>query len=368
MPVAPAGQAAAQAAANQAAANQQAQQGGSTMAAPHQTIFAGAPATKLLTAVTLLSYLIIHSQKAHDLLQLDSAKLLNTHSNSGYRYWTSKLTFYSTGELITGGMLLLFLSRKMEREMGSRKFSVFYLLVSITAMAMELIMVHTDMLMLFSSSSAGSSKWQYAGPYAVLGALFWLFHKFTPRLHPRFFGVAGFYFSEKSFYYLWFLQVATAAKWHTVTAVAIGVVVGAIYTNAAPVAWLKLLDVPDVVASLCSKFGERVLLQAPPRMMVPSGGGNGGNGNPGGDLRQRPAGAAPAHPIFGHAPPPMQQGAQQIPAPAQQQRDFPPTPPPDEASIDQLVLMGFPRDKVVEALQNSHNDVNRAADRLLTQL
>jgi uncharacterized UBP type Zn finger protein len=65
----------------------------------------------------------------------------------------------------------------------------------------------------------------------------------------------------------------------------------------------------------------------------------------------------------------MQQQGQQHPMPpAQQQRDFPPTPPPDEAAIDQLVLMGFPRDKVIEALQNSHNDVNRAADRLLTQL
>jgi hypothetical protein len=368
MPVAPAAQGPAQAAAQQAAQAAAQQQGGSTSVGPHQTVFAGAPATKLLTAVTLLSYLVIHSQNAHDLLQLDSSKLLDSNSNSGYRYWTSKLTFHSTGELITGGLLLLFLSRKMEREMGSRKFSVFYLLVTVCAMAMELIMVHTDMLLIFSTSS--NNKWQYAGPYAVLGALFWLFHKYTPRLHPRFFGVAGFYFSEKSFYYLWFGQVATATKWHTVTAVAIGVLVGAIYTNAAPVAWLKVLDVPDVVASLCSKFGERVLLQGPPRMMVPSGGGN---GNPGA-LRQRPAGAAPAHPIFGHAPPPLQQGqqqhpgAQQMPPPAQQQRDFPPTPPPDEASIDQLVLMGFPRDKVIEALQNSHNDVNRAADRLLTQL
>jgi hypothetical protein len=364
MPVAPAaqqGQAQAQAA----------QQQGSTMAPPHQTIFVGAPATKLLAAVTLLSYFVIHSQHAHDLMSLDSSKLLNGSNNiDWYRYWTSKLTFHSTGELITGGLLLLFLSRKMEREMGSRKFSVFYLLVTTAAMAMELILVHTDMLLILSSSS--SSKWQYAGPYAVLGALFWLFHKFTPRLHPRFFGVAGFNFSEKSFYYLWFLQVATAVRWHTATAVATGVLVGVIYTNAAPVAWLKLLDVPDVVAAMCSKFGERVLLQAPPRMMVPSG--NNGGGNPG-NLRQRPAGAAPEHPIFGHAPPPMPHGGQQhppggqMPPPAQQQqRDFPPTPPPDEASIDQLVLMGFSRDKVVEALQNSHNDVNRAADRLLTQL
>jgi hypothetical protein len=33
-----------------------------------------------------------------------------------------------------------------------------------------------------------------------------------------------------------------------------------------------------------------------------------------------------------------------------------------------LVLMGFPRASVIEALQFANNDVNRAADRLLTQL
>jgi len=39
----------------------------------------------------------------------------------------------------------------------------------------------------------------------------------------------------------------------------------------------------------------------------------------------------------------------------------------DPAAIEQLLLMGFDQQQVVEALQYSNNNVNRAADRLLTQ-
>ena len=41
-------------------------------------------------------------------------------------------------------------------------------------------------------------------------------------------------------------------------------------------------------------------------------------------------------------------------------------PPPSESSIEQLTSMGFDREAVLRALQLSHNDVERAADKLLT--
>jgi hypothetical protein len=345
------------------------------MQRPLQTAFDGAPATKLLAAVTLLSYMIIHSKHAHDLMAFDSNKLLSSstygsNSSNTYRYWTSKLTFGTMGELVTGGLLFAFLARKMEREMGSRKFLVFYVLMTAASIAMEVLLVHTglDLLLLLDQKA-----WQfkYAGPYAFTGALFFLFHKYTPRLHPRFFGVAGFYFSEKSFYYLWFLQVVTAARWSSVVATATGAMAAAVYTNSTVAAWSKLVDVPDSVAALSSKLGERVLLQEPPRMLVSSGAGGaargGGGAGAGGAGR---AGAAPApHPIFGQAP---RMHQQMLPAVHQRNNQQPqpqlPPPPPDEAAIEQLVLMGFPRASVIEALQFANNDVNRAADRLLTQL
>ena len=50
----------------------------------------------------------------------------------------------------------------------------------------------------------------------------------------------------------------------------------------------------------------------------------------------------------------------------------PPAPPravvtPNADAIEQLTNMGFPRASVVQALQATNNDVQRAADRLLMQ-
>jgi len=58
------------------------------------------------------------------------------------------------------------------------------------------------------------------------------------------------------------------------------------------------------------------------------------------------------------AQPPLQQ---------QEQAAQPPPPPPDPAAVEQLVMMGFDRAQVVQALQSCNNDVQRAADRLLTE-
>jgi uncharacterized UBP type Zn finger protein len=45
----------------------------------------------------------------------------------------------------------------------------------------------------------------------------------------------------------------------------------------------------------------------------------------------------------------------------------PPPPPPEEA-IEQLTAMGFDRQRVLDALQSTHNNVEHAADRLLSGL
>ena len=43
-----------------------------------------------------------------------------------------------------------------------------------------------------------------------------------------------------------------------------------------------------------------------------------------------------------------------------------PLPPPSQEAIDQLTAMGFEEDRVKEALQQSGNSIERAADRLLS--
>ena len=52
-------------------------------------------------------------------------------------------------------------------------------------------------------------------------------------------------------------------------------------------------------------------------------------------------------------------------APAAEPQQAPNQPPPQEA-IDQLMGMGFDQDRVVRALQETGNNVQVAADRLLT--
>jgi UBA/TS-N domain len=42
------------------------------------------------------------------------------------------------------------------------------------------------------------------------------------------------------------------------------------------------------------------------------------------------------------------------------------SPPPDEESIQQLTILGFERDTVIRALRQSHNNIERAADWLLS--
>jgi len=312
--------------------------------------FVGAPLSKLFVILTAASYLVAHTRKTLSLLAMDSNRI-RKHFEF-YRYWTSKLTFANVGELIVGGLLLTFLLRKFEREMGSRKFLLFCLFCNIMTIGMEMILIQTEIMV----------SLQYAGPYPLLGALFCLFHRYTPRLYPRFFGVLGFTFSEKTFYYLWFIQVILSGGYSTITPTAIGILAALFYDS---VSILHKLDVPDIVVRYAAGLGERVS-EGPPRILVagraPRAAPRGGGVAP----QQRP----PVHPIFGQQQQQQHGGAAAAAAvrPSVRNNVVQQRPPPDPAAIEQLVNMGFPRPQVEEALRNSNNDVNRAADRLLSQM
>jgi hypothetical protein len=316
------------------------------------SIFQGAPATQLIAVVAVLSFLVIHSQHAASFMAFDSHALRTNPSHHWHRYGTSLLTYGTVGELTLAGSLTSFLARKMERELGSRKFVAFYLYILAAAVLTESAVVALDLVY--------PAVWRYAGPYSVLAALFHLFHRFSPRLYPNFIALAGHQLSEKSFYYLWFALAVTVSGKNTVAAAAVGWAAAFLYSHAPP-ALQQHLDVPDRVASVGSKLAER-FLTLPPRMLVPApgNGGNGGNGNGTGNGGLRRA-DPPAHPVFGQAPPP--QATPRAVAAAQQDPVV-----ADPAAIEQLLLMGFDQQQVVEALQYSNNNVNRAADRLLTQL
>ncbi|CAB9497753.1 Rhomboid-like protein [Seminavis robusta] len=315
-------------------------------AASSSSWFVGAPISRLYAIATVVFYVLFHSKSAHESMMMDSFRMLRASqygnsSSEWHRYWSSKLTFGSTGELVMGGMLLTYLSRQFEREMGSRKFGVFLLVTTISAMMMEMAFVVG-----VSTLMEKSQGYRYQGPYAVLGALMYLFHRYTPRLHPRFFAILGFTFSEKSFYYFWFSQVVGYGGTSTILATALGVATGYIYilTNLH-----QTVDIPDAIAKPLASLGAH-LSDPPPRMVAPSGRrAAAGAGGAGADALQR---------LMRNNLPPAQ--------PPQRPAAAAPPAPPDPAAIEQLTSMGFDRQRVMDALQATNNNVERAADRLLS--
>lgn len=319
--------------------------------------FVGAPLTKLYAVATVVFYVLFHAKSAQDAMAMDSYRITraaqfgNSSSSSSewHRYWSSKMTFGSTGELIMGGMLLILLAKQFEREMGTRKFGLFCLLANVSAMGMEVIVVAlstTSLLFIGAASSSSSTAggYRYQGPYAVLGALMFLYHRFTPRLHPRFFGMLGFTFSEKSFYYLWFCQVVGYRGHHTILAAALGGIAAYVYVTTS---LDQTLDIPDAIAKPLIAIGAH-LSEPPPRVLSSAAratvrGGGGG---------QRNAAAAAA--------------AAAVAAAAAQQPVVPVVvAPPSPEIIEQLTSMGFEQQQVLDALRATNNNVERAADRLL---
>lgn len=328
----------------------QAQSAGSNQLSSYSSMFAGAPISKLAAAFTVIAYVSMHTKhNASSVFEFDAARI--RERGETFRYITSKMTFSSTGNLVIGTIFLTFLVRKFEWEMGTRKMAFFCSFINLATMASEsLIAVNSPSLM--------SHNLRYAGPYPLVGALFSLYHRHTPRLHPRFFSVMGISFSEKIFHYAWFLQIAMSNGWNSAYAVGAGWCFSLLYEF---VPFLGKLDVPDRVADFLGGLASR-FLDPPPRILAPHSsniGGRGGGGSSGRQHRAHSRGQAASAAAGATAT-----GGLRPTAAAQRQ---PTVVTPDPGAIEQLTNMGFPRNQAVEALQNSNNDVHRAAERLLIQ-
>ena len=203
--------------------------------------------------------------------------------------------------------------------MGCRRFGAFIVYVSFLSTIFEL-----GFFNIFFDTE------RYSGPYPQLGAVLALYHKFTPRLHPKFFGILGYDFSEKSITYGLCAQVMLSGGMSTIVPTMIGFLSGMLCVN------FSENQLPEFVYSLAAIIGNALLVDEAPAIMmsrsVQRGAGGGGN-------RPRRA-AAPQTP---RAPPP---------------------PPPEEA-ITMLTSMGFEREAVIRALQQTDNNVEAAANRLM---
>ena len=206
------------------------------------------------------------------------------------------------------------------------------------------------------------------GPYLFVGGVLYWYKAYVPRLYPRFLSstTLGISCSEKTFPYLWALYVLSMRGTASLLVGAIGVFTSATYFFLLFVSTknidgnninLPLLDIPDAVVNMLpwESLGGLFLLDSNPKVYAPfitratmNPRGNGrtrrqqGRGGTQVAHRVRPA-AAEETPIAVAVP----------------------VPPPE--AVAQLISMGFEEERVIEALQASENNVERAANLLLTR-
>lgn len=347
--------------------------GGQQNQAVHQPFFAGSPCTKFLALSAILFYVLLEGgglggREGAGLLSLDVPRLI--HDGEIHRLFLSGVTFGSVGELVVGLAVLCPLSRRFEREMGSRKFGTFVFFTSALSVVFQIICSQT--------LHDGGARYN-PGPYPLLGALLFLYHRYTPRLHPRFFGALGFDFSEKAITYFFALQAIFSGGIATLIPAVCGAVGG--YICSAPSLPMHKAEMPDFVYDVCGAVGgaladegHRPIVMSRRHAGAAGGGRRGGvpagaGAATGGNRRQQQR-LVPDAGGFGEPGAAMGMGMGSMggaAAPPQPQFEAPPPPPPpSEEAIAQLTGMGFEREAVIQALQRSDNNVEVAANHLLS--
>eukprot|EP00814_Leptocylindrus_danicus_P001845 CAMPEP_0116022370 /NCGR_PEP_ID=MMETSP0321-20121206/10946_1 /TAXON_ID=163516 /ORGANISM="Leptocylindrus danicus var. danicus, Strain B650" /LENGTH=311 /DNA_ID=CAMNT_0003493427 /DNA_START=1 /DNA_END=936 /DNA_ORIENTATION=- len=304
-------------------------QGATTPPAPW---FCGSPFTKFYCTVMTISFL---ASSFHDSRkQFDHAAEANT--NYGLSLLTQHLCFESFGEMFIGGYLLIVpLMRRFERELGTRLFCTF-LLASTT-----LSVLYHEMLRSLLSDEDHHNNMVSNGPYNIIGILLYLYHIYTPRLHPKFIGVLGIDFSEKSLTYVLGIMALPLGLLSGLC----GIVAAALCSSGPVFPIVSKFQFPEFFYR-CSYavfgpwFVDRRLNAHPVRLIDPS-------------TRMNRRVAAPLQNRNG--------------AGNNQFQNLPPPPPPSEEAIANLTSMGFEREAVIRTLQQCDNNVEVAANRLLSE-
>ena len=126
--------------------------------------------------------------------------------------------------------------------MGSRRFGAFIVYSSVLSTILELVVFN-----IFFDLE------RYSGPYPQLGAVLALYHKFTPRLHPKFFGALGYDFSEKSLIYGLCAQVILSGGLSTIVPTLVGFFSGTLSVN------LSETELPEFVYTMGQYMGKPLM-------------------------------------------------------------------------------------------------------------
>ena len=262
----------------------------------------------------------------------------------------SSWVFESTSELILGLSFLGHFLRRLEQELSSRRLVAWFIMLEAVYVFLRLFAVAT---LDDEVTSIFVAPWFVKGPYLVVGGVLYWYHACVPRLYPRFMSNAtlGISCSEKTLPYAWALYILFMREFASLLVGTIGVLASAIYfflsstsnnTNNIP-----FVDLPDAVVNLLpwESFGGLFLVDANPKVYAPFI-TRAAMMNPRGPRRQRRA---------------LQQAVADVAPPIAVAVAV-----PSPEKIVQLTSMGFEEERVKEALRASDNNVERAANILLT--
>jgi len=235
-----------------------------------------------------------------------------------HRVFVSSFVFADMGQTCYG-LILLWAVRHFERLMGIRKFGAFWTQMFIGSIVLNLVCTS------LANLSLGLEFTPSSGPYFLIYSLLVLYHAHIPRVHASKYTLLNLVvFSEKTFVYLLALHLALCMGLQSLVPALSGLVLGLLYLKFSR---LQSWRLPGPLDGALGMFGAAYQRLTPtPAARRGGGGGGGGRGA---------------------------RGAAAVAA------------PPEESVSTLVSSLGVDRDAAIRALQQSDNNLERAANLLL---
>jgi len=281
------------------------------------------------------------------------------------RCFTSFATFDNYSQLAVG-MVMIFMCRVFERHFGSRKFGalVFFSWILATLLSVGVAVLNDSTGLLGSYSPSN-------GPYFIIFALLFLFHKSIPTLTPSQYSFLGMGISEKTWTYLLGAQLALNAGVRSAVPALVGILIGLIYqSNQLGIQGWRLPGAAEKVVSLVFFFlpapaGVTVNARSSPSISPSTSSGRVTRSSASAERMATMAAEEPeGNPRDGRVRQPSWTEATQA-----RLHDYgglgEAIQPPTEAQIKTITDLGFDRTAAIHALEQCDNNVEQAANFIL---
>ncbi|KAL6059273.1 Rhomboid-like protein 20 [Balamuthia mandrillaris] len=337
--------------------------------------FRNAPVSKALLIGTAGASILVSIAGVRSRFVLDNLQE-NLISLQWWRLFTHKFFFSNPGELLLG-LILIYYFRLFERQMGSSKFGAFVVLSTFISFLLEL-----SYLVLFGRINSP----YISGPYGFIFACVVLFYYYVPVSSSfPFFGVT---MTDKTLTYLLVIQLMMSNMPLSGVAGLCGLASGLAYCS--NTLRLSSFQLPSLLTRFCKRFLLPFLQSSPSttrnnraRRLQPTPFGGRGNGAGAaamyGGVGDGRGGAttdqlipnmndlwaqAVARNIAASAPPHLQGGAAAGGSSTNNSGLYDEGEPSPE-DVEQLMSMGFDRNRVIRALRSSGGDLQMATSLLL---